>query len=117
MFARLLSLRALALAPTLASCLSPPRATRVGVLRAPATRLPARGGAGDDDGGATTTTTTSAPLPAECDYLVVGGGATGIAFADSLLAAHRGDAACRVVVADLHRSPGGQWWLWLHVWS
>lgn len=43
----------------------------------------------------------------DCDYLVVGGGATGMAFVDSLLHHHSGNPS--VVMVDKHKSPGGQW--------
>ena len=50
--------------------------------------------------------------PDECDYLVVGGGATGLAFADSFLE-HCDDRDLigppKVVVMDRRGSPGGQW--------
>mmetsp|Transcript_3599 Transcript_3599/g.7866 ORF Transcript_3599/g.7866 Transcript_3599/m.7866 type:complete len:509 (-) Transcript_3599:60-1586(-) len=42
----------------------------------------------------------------ECDYLVIGGGATGMAFSDTLLGNSRG---LRVIVVDKHDAPGGQW--------
>lgn len=44
----------------------------------------------------------------DCDYLVIGGGATGMAFSDSLLK-HHSDKGIRVVVVDAHETPGGQW--------
>ena len=47
------------------------------------------------------------PVPASCDYLVVGGGATGMAFVDTLLHHHQGNPS--VVMVDAHESPGGQW--------
>ena len=47
------------------------------------------------------------PVPASCDYLVVGGGATGMAFVDTLLHHHEGNPS--VVMVDAHESPGGQW--------
>lgn len=43
----------------------------------------------------------------KCDYLVVGGGATGMAFCDTLLA--RSSESLRVIVVDEHDAPGGQW--------
>lgn len=43
----------------------------------------------------------------QCDYLVVGGGATGMAFVDSLLHHHAGNPS--VVMVDKHPGPGGQW--------
>jgi hypothetical protein len=48
-------------------------------------------------------------LPSECDYLIVGGGASGLAFADSLLAHCTAAPSPVVVIADSHRTPGGQW--------
>lgn len=44
-----------------------------------------------------------------CDYLVVGGGATGMAFVDTLLAHSSSDSAPSVVMIDKHAGPGGQW--------
>ena len=44
----------------------------------------------------------------ECDYLVIGGGATGMAFSDSLLTNTK-TANLRVIVVDKHETPGGQW--------
>jgi hypothetical protein len=41
----------------------------------------------------------------ETDYLVVGGGATGMAFADSLI----GASDAEVVIVDRHHRPGGHW--------
>jgi hypothetical protein len=41
----------------------------------------------------------------ETDYLVVGGGATGMAFADALVGASDAD----VVIVDRHDRPGGHW--------
>ena len=57
------------------------------------------------------------PLPESCDYLVVGGGATGMAFADTLLHAAAAAAAASssssppmtLVMVDKHDRPGGQW--------
>jgi hypothetical protein len=43
--------------------------------------------------------------PLETDYLVVGAGATGLAFADTLL--QQGDA--HITLVDLHARPGGHW--------
>ena len=43
-----------------------------------------------------------------CDYLVIGGGATGMAFSDSLLQSSK-DTKPSVVVVDKHLTPGGQW--------
>lgn len=46
----------------------------------------------------------------ECDYLVIGGGASGMAFCDSLLGNSRDDSSSpRVIVVDKHETPGGQW--------
>jgi hypothetical protein len=42
-----------------------------------------------------------------CDYLVIGGGATGMAFVDSLLHHHSGNPS--VVMVDKHQGPGGHW--------
>jgi len=42
-----------------------------------------------------------------CDYLVVGAGATGMAFVDTLLAHHPG--APSVVILDRRPAPGGHW--------
>lgn len=44
--------------------------------------------------------------PLETDYLVIGAGATGLAFADTLLQ-QQGDA--RITLVDLHAKPGGHW--------
>ena len=44
----------------------------------------------------------------ECDYLVIGGGATGMAFSDTLLQ-NGPNNNLRVVVVDKHEAPGGQW--------
>eukprot|EP00536_Pseudo-nitzschia_multiseries_P010423 jgi/Psemu1/289080/fgenesh1_pg.318_\ len=44
----------------------------------------------------------------ECDYLIIGGGACGMAFADTLLAQSR-EQNFRVVMVDKHDAPGGQW--------
>mmetsp|Transcript_71612 Transcript_71612/g.108155 ORF Transcript_71612/g.108155 Transcript_71612/m.108155 type:complete len:655 (+) Transcript_71612:115-2079(+) len=71
---------------------------------------------------ATTSTTTT------CDYLVIGGGATGMAFCDTLLRYHPSSASSssksdsnntsnsninstllRVIVLDAHSQPGGHW--------
>lgn len=46
------------------------------------------------------------PTPLEADYLVVGGGAMGFAFADEIL--HQSKTA-RVVVVDRRAKPGGHW--------
>lgn len=63
--------------------------------------------------------TTPANIPAECDYLVIGGGATALAFCDSLLqglvvvAKKKGPSSSvrlpSIVVLDPHNQPGGQW--------
>ena len=42
----------------------------------------------------------------ECDYLVVGGGATGLAFIDELI---HGNRNVRVVLVDKRGKPGGHW--------
>ena len=44
----------------------------------------------------------------ECDYLIIGGGATGMAFSDSLLENSQ-DTNLSVIVVDKHEAPGGQW--------
>ena len=41
-----------------------------------------------------------------CDYLVIGAGAIGMAFVDSMLLAN---PACKIVVVDKHEVPGGHW--------
>ncbi len=41
----------------------------------------------------------------EADYLVVGAGAAGMAFADALVT----ETAARVVMADRRATPGGHW--------
>ena len=43
--------------------------------------------------------------PAETDYLVVGAGASGLAFADALVA----EADVEVIVIDRRPAPGGHW--------
>ena len=43
--------------------------------------------------------------PLEADYLVVGSGAVGMAFADSLVA----ETTDRVLIVDRHPAPGGHW--------
>jgi hypothetical protein len=43
----------------------------------------------------------------ECDYLVIGGGATGMAFSDTLLGNSK--KPLRVIIVDEHSAPGGQW--------
>src|SRR5271156_6355024 len=42
----------------------------------------------------------------DTDYLILGAGAMGMAFADVILAE---DPAARVVMVDRHASPGGHW--------
>lgn len=42
----------------------------------------------------------------ECDYLVVGGGATGIAFVDELI---HGNPNVKVILVDKRSKPGGHW--------
>ena len=42
----------------------------------------------------------------ECDYLVVGGGATGIAFVDELI---HGNRNVKAVLVDKRSKPGGHW--------
>eukprot|EP00392_Amoebophrya_sp_AT5.2_P010246 g10303.t1 len=54
------------------------------------------------------------PESLECDYLVVGAGATGLAFADTLLHHSRGSTSPsppppRVLIVDKHEKPGGHW--------
>jgi hypothetical protein len=47
------------------------------------------------------------PQPAiECDYLVIGAGAMGMAFVDTLLTENKG---CSVVICDQRGAPGGHW--------
>lgn len=43
--------------------------------------------------------------PIEADYLIVGAGATAMAFADTLLA----ESDARIVMVDRHHRPGGHW--------
>ena len=61
----------------------------------------------------TTAEANSATIPSSCDYLVIGGGATAMAFADTLLKHHPSNAEDKkslvVVMVDKHASPGGQW--------
>jgi len=45
------------------------------------------------------------PSALETDYLIVGGGATGLAFADTLLA----ESDARITIVDRHGKPGGHW--------
>eukprot|EP00532_Pseudo-nitzschia_australis_P009154 CAMPEP_0168178746 /NCGR_PEP_ID=MMETSP0139_2-20121125/9368_1 /TAXON_ID=44445 /ORGANISM="Pseudo-nitzschia australis, Strain 10249 10 AB" /LENGTH=599 /DNA_ID=CAMNT_0008098317 /DNA_START=72 /DNA_END=1871 /DNA_ORIENTATION=+ len=55
-------------------------------------------------------TTNNNTMPdEECDYLIIGGGACGMAFADTLLGNAPNDSNLRVIVVDKHDSPGGQW--------
>jgi cation diffusion facilitator CzcD-associated flavoprotein CzcO len=42
----------------------------------------------------------------ECDYLVIGGGATGMAFVDEMIHNSRN---LKVVLVDKHAKPGGHW--------
>lgn len=42
----------------------------------------------------------------ETDYLIIGAGAVGLAFADTLLAE---DPGCHITIADRHAKPGGHW--------
>ena len=44
--------------------------------------------------------------PIETDYLIVGGGATGLAFADTLIAE---DERARVTIVERRAAPGGHW--------
>ena len=48
-----------------------------------------------------------APLPERVDYLVIGGGATGMSFCDTLL--HHAPSPLSVLMVDEHPRPGGQW--------
>ena len=43
--------------------------------------------------------------PLQADYLIVGSGAVGLAFADTML--HESDAT--MVIVDRHHGPGGHW--------
>lgn len=45
------------------------------------------------------------PSALDTDYLVVGSGATGMAFADTLLA----ETDARITIVDRHGKPGGHW--------
>jgi cation diffusion facilitator CzcD-associated flavoprotein CzcO len=45
------------------------------------------------------------PAEIETDYLVVGAGAVGLAFADTLLA----ESDARITIVDRHGQPGGHW--------
>lgn len=61
----------------------------------------------------------SSSPPDKCDYLVIGAGATGMAFVDSLLqgihlenknaAGNSKDTPMKIVLMDQHATPGGQW--------
>ena len=42
----------------------------------------------------------------ECDFLVIGAGANGMTFVDSMLLAN---PECKIVVVDRHEMPGGHW--------
>ena len=42
----------------------------------------------------------------QTDYLIVGAGAVGLAFADTLLDE---DPDCHITLIDKHASPGGHW--------
>jgi cation diffusion facilitator CzcD-associated flavoprotein CzcO len=44
-----------------------------------------------------------------CDYLIVGCGASGMSFLDSLLTHHHAAESLSVVVVDKHSKPGGHW--------
>lgn len=46
-------------------------------------------------------------LPEQVDYLIIGAGATGLAFADTLL--HHSSPSTSVLMVDKNSSPGGQW--------
>jgi hypothetical protein len=56
---------------------------------------------------ATSTNTQRNTLPDQVDYLIIGAGATGLAFADTLL--HHADRSTSVLMIDNHSRPGGQW--------
>ena len=56
-----------------------------------------------------TSSTSFDNLPAECDYLVVGGGATGMAFVDTLLKHSSSEQKPSIVMVDQHALPGGHW--------
>ena len=45
------------------------------------------------------------PTEIETDYLVVGSGAVGLAFADTLLT----ESDARITIVDRHGKPGGHW--------
>ena len=42
-----------------------------------------------------------------CDYLIIGGGASGWSFTDTLLGTSK--QPLRVIMVDQHNTPGGQW--------
>ena len=44
-------------------------------------------------------------MAVETDYLIIGGGATGMAFADTLL----DESDARITIVDRHAKPGGHW--------
>jgi hypothetical protein len=50
-----------------------------------------------------------APLRQTFDYLVVGAGASGLAFLDTLLLSHPRARELRVALVDPHTAPGGHW--------
>ena len=45
-------------------------------------------------------------IPLSTDYLVIGAGATGIAFVDELI---HGDQDVKVILVDKRAKPGGHW--------
>ena len=45
------------------------------------------------------------PDPIDADYLIVGAGAVGMAFADTILT----DTDARILMVDRHHCPGGHW--------
>eukprot|EP00956_Cyclotella_meneghiniana_P030953 scaffold79749_cov24-Cyclotella_meneghiniana.AAC.1 len=59
-----------------------------------------------------TNAAVASSLPPRVDYLVIGGGATAMAFCDSLLRNHHKSSSSSspsVVMVDNHKAPGGQW--------
>ena len=65
---------------------------------------------------ATATIIATAAIPKSCDYLVVGAGATGLAFVDSFLqgllldeSQPKQETPLTIVLLDQHSAPGGQW--------
>ena len=42
----------------------------------------------------------------ECDYLVIGAGATGMAFVDEMI---HGSSSIKIVLVDKRAKPGGHW--------